>query len=296
MSTVVFADLVGSTTLFEQLGDGAASRLVTQVVQALSKVFEKHHGRVVKLLGDGLFVVFDTEVNAISACVAIQKQLHEYPIRPGGKGPPIEFQMGVECGEVVEIDGDCYGDAVNSASRLADMAKAQQILTSQRVREALGNDHLSLLRALGPMHLKGKADATNVFQVAWRPETDADATVMSASVQTAQKPQQLHLFANGLEHLVHNNGEKAILGRASSCSLAFDDARVSRAHAAIEWRGRQFALVDTSSFGTFVYFGDNVEPLLLRRTEVFLVGSGVIALGADRHAESAALINFQLIV
>jgi hypothetical protein len=44
-----------------------------------------------------------------------------------------------------------------------------------------------------------------------------------------------------------------------------------------------------------VYFGDNKEPLLLRRTEVFLVGSGVIALGADRHAEAAALINFQLI-
>ena len=57
-TTVVFADLVGSTGIFERLGDATASRFVTQLTSALSKTFEQHHGRVVKLLGDGLFVVF----------------------------------------------------------------------------------------------------------------------------------------------------------------------------------------------------------------------------------------------
>ena len=53
MATVVFADLVGSTAIFERLGDETAGRFVTQLTSALSKTFEDHHGRVVKLLGDG---------------------------------------------------------------------------------------------------------------------------------------------------------------------------------------------------------------------------------------------------
>lgn len=71
MATVVFADLVGSTGLFERLGDATASRFLTQLTGALSKTFEQHHGRVVKLLGDGLFVVFPSEGDALSACIAI---------------------------------------------------------------------------------------------------------------------------------------------------------------------------------------------------------------------------------
>src|SRR5437868_15110931 len=100
MATVVFADLVGSTGIFERLGDGTAGRFVTQLTTALSKTFEQHTGRVVKLLGDGLFVVFQAEPDALAACVAIQKRLVEKPIHPGGTGNPVQMQMGVESGEV----------------------------------------------------------------------------------------------------------------------------------------------------------------------------------------------------
>ena len=75
MTTVVFADLVGSTSMFERLGDETASRFVTQLIGVLSQTFEQHHGRVVKLLGDGLFVVFPNEGDALAACVSIQKRL-----------------------------------------------------------------------------------------------------------------------------------------------------------------------------------------------------------------------------
>ena len=105
MTTVVFADLVGSTSMFERLGDETASRFVTQLVGALSQVFEQHSGRVVKLLGDGLFVVFPQEGDALAACVSIQKRFLDKPIRAGGSGAPVQMQMGIESGEVVEIDG-----------------------------------------------------------------------------------------------------------------------------------------------------------------------------------------------
>ena len=101
MATVVFADLVGSTGIFERLGDETAGRFVTQLTTALSKTFEEHNGRVVRLLGDGIFTVFQNEKDAIASCVAIQTRLKEKPVYPGGDGKPVQMQMGAECGEVV---------------------------------------------------------------------------------------------------------------------------------------------------------------------------------------------------
>lgn len=185
MASVVFADLVGSTGIFERLGDETAGRFVTQLTTALSKIFEQHDGRVVKLLGDGLFVVFAREAQALTACIAIQERLLMNPVRPGGVGQPVKMQMGIESGEVVEIEGDCYGDAVNSAARLADLAGADQILATQRVHDALPAEQQRKLRSLGPMYLRGKADVTEVFRVEWQPERDAEATVMGVSMLAA---------------------------------------------------------------------------------------------------------------
>jgi adenylate cyclase len=182
MASVVFADLVGSTGIFERLGDETAGRFVTQLTTALSKIFEQHHGRVVKLLGDGLFVVFADENQAVTACIAIQQRLLEKPVRPGGSGRPVKMQMGIESGEVVEIEGDCYGDAVNSAARLADLAGADQILATQRVRDALAPAQQATLRSLGPMYLRGKNEVTEVFRVEWQMEREVEATMMGVSL------------------------------------------------------------------------------------------------------------------
>ena len=296
MATVVFADLVGSTGIFERLGDETAGRFVTQLTTALSKTFEQHSGRVVKLLGDGLFVVFPHEEDAIAACVAIQKRLTEKPVYPGGSGRPVQMQMGVESGEVVEIDGDCYGDAVNSAARLADLASADQILTTQRVRDALPAAAQAQLRSLGPMYLRGKADATEVYRVDWQPERDAEATIMGASMfkAAAALQAQLEITVAGRSITLQPRSEKVTLGRSVTADLPVNDSRVSRIHATVEWRGGQFVLSDVSSFGTWVYVGNQAEPVVLRRTECYLVGQGQIALGCDRDAEEAPLALFSV--
>lgn len=294
MASVVFADLVGSTGIFERLGDETAGRFVTQLTTALSKTFEQHNGRVIKLLGDGLFVVFPAESQALAACVAIQQRLMDKPVYPGGSGQPVQMQMGIEAGEVVEIEGDCYGDAVNSAARLADLAGADQILTSQRVRDALPPEQQAQLRSLGPMYLRGKAEVTEVFRVDWQPERDTDATVMGVSMFKTPKDAHLEIAAAGQVLRLEPRGERLTLGRSVTASLAINDSRVSRVHATVEWRGGHFVLSDVSSFGTWVYMGNQTEPVVLRRTECYLVGQGQIALGCDRHAEEAPMATFSV--
>jgi adenylate cyclase len=295
MASVVFADLVGSTGIFERLGDETAGRFVTQLTTALAKILEQHNGRVVKMLGDGLFTVFPQEDQAIVACIAIQERLQQKPVRPGGTGHPVQMQMGIESGEVVEIEGDCYGDAVNSAARLADLAGADQILTTQRVRDALPSEQQEKLRSLGPMFLRGKAEATEVFRVDWQPERDVEATVMGVSLFKASADAHLDVTFAGETRRLDPRGDKLALGRSATADLPVNDSRVSRIHATIEWRGGQYVLTDASSFGTWVYFGGQTEPVILRRTECYLVGQGQIALGCDRDAEAAPVATFLVV-
>ena len=293
MTTVVFADLVGSTRMFERLGDETASRFVTQLVGALSQVFEQHSGRVVKLLGDGLFVVFPQEGDALAACISIQKRFLEKPIRAGGSGAPVQMQMGIESGEVVEIDGDCFGDTVNSAARLADLAGAAQILTTRNVWSALGPMQQASLRSLGPMHLRGRAEASHVYRVEWQAGRDEDATMMGRSLADSASPQVLSLEAGGQTVQIDARSLAISIGRGAGASLALNDPRVSRMHATLEWRGGQFVLSDASSYGTWVYFGNQSEAVVLRRTECYLVGSGEISAGCERR-EGSPLIRFSI--
>ena len=295
MASVVFADLVGSTGIFERLGDETAGRFVTQLTTALAKIFEQHDGRVVKLLGDGLFVVFQEESQALVACIAIQERLQQKPVRPAGMSRPVQMQMGIESGEVVEIQGDCYGDAVNSAARLADLAGADQILTTQRVRDALPPEEQEMLRSLGPMYLRGKAEVTEVYSVEWQPDREAEATVMGSSMFGQPAEVYLEIAFAGQLRRVEPRGEALTIGRSPGADLNVNDSRVSRAHATVEWRGGNFVLADASSYGTWVYFGNHPEPVVLRRTECYLVGQGQIALGCDRSADSAPIASFTVL-
>jgi adenylate cyclase len=204
------------------------------------------------------------------------------------------MQMGVESGEVVEIDGDCYGDAVNSAARLADLAGADQILTTSRVRDALPPAQAGQLRSLGPMYLRGKQETTEVFRVDWHVERDTEATLMGVSIFKSGKQSVLEISAGGRTLQVDPQGDKLTIGRSITASLTMNDGRVSRVHATVGWRGGHFVLEDASSFGTWVYFGNQSAPVVLRRTECYLVGEGQFALGCEREAEEAPVVQFNV--
>ena len=294
MTTVVFADLVGSTSMFERLGDETASRFVTQLISVLSRIFEQHHGRVVKLLGDGLFVVFPQEGDALTACISIQKRLLERPVHPGGSGSPVQMQMGIDSGEVVEIDGDCFGDTVNSAARLADLAGAAQILTTQNVWLALLPSQKASLRSMGPMYLRGRAEASHVYRVEWQTGRDEDATMARRSMYSDLKYVFLELVYGEHIRQIDASSSQLSLGRSGEATLTVNDPRVSRMHATLVWRGGQFVLTDASSFGTWVYLGNQAEAVVLRRTECVLAGSGLIVPGCERTDDKAPLIAFSV--
>jgi predicted component of type VI protein secretion system len=110
----------------------------------------------------------------------------------------------------------------------------------------------------------------------FKPPTEASLQITAAGHSIELKP----------------HGDRVTLGRGTSANLAINDSRVSRIHATVEWKGGHFILNDVSSFGTWVYFGNQSEPVVLRRTECYLVGNGQIALGCDRNADAAPVASF----
>ncbi len=75
--TVIFADLTGSTGVFEALGNQKATLAVTRLTQLMAQACESHHGDVVKTLGDGVLAVFEQVSDAIAAMVALQREHRE---------------------------------------------------------------------------------------------------------------------------------------------------------------------------------------------------------------------------
>jgi adenylate cyclase len=301
VSTVVFADMVGSTAMFERLGDEAATRCVTQLMAQLRLGFEAFEGRIVKVLGDGVFVVFASEGQAVAASISVQQQLQSQPLLLGGGSAPTQLQIGIDSGEVVHLDGDCFGDTVNCAARLSDLAGAGQILTTDKVWAGLVGAQRSSLRSMGAMYLRGKGQASHVYQVQWNAASsgaDSDATLVSRSIDRpalgSQHSASLNLSFAGKTLTLQAHSRPLTVGRDGAAQLVINDQRVSRAHASLVWRGGQFVLVDTSSYGTWVYLGNQAEPVVLRRTECVLVGSGKIVPGCERSDADAPTVDFSV--
>ena len=117
---------------------------------------------------------------------------------------------------------------------------------------------------------------------------------MGSASKLPRKQLHLDLTVAGLTKRFDQGDDGLTIGRAPSASLMVTDPRVSRVHATIKARGGQLVLADNSSFGTWVYFGNQQEAVALRRTECYLVGSGEIVLGCERNAENAPVVAFNV--
>jgi class 3 adenylate cyclase len=299
-TTVVFADLSGSTAVFEALGNARATETITALTQWIASVCDRHEGRVVKMLGDGVLAVFPSAGRALAAVVELQRA-HARRLE-GWPGPMhLRLQIGVAAGEVIEVDGDCYGDAVIVASRLSDLAGPEQIWANaaavaqvQRCLPDVG------IRGLGPIRLRGMTKETEVFRVDWQ-EDDGASMYLTQAGGLTQRP--LRGASNGAIRLSWRAQELEFtasqmpvhLGRAEEAEFPVLDQRVSRMHARIDWRDSSFMLTDMSSYGTWVRFAGSGAELALRRTECILVGDGEIVLGAPIGNGTAPTVAFEVL-
>lgn len=296
--TVVFADLTGSTGVFETLGNAKATQAITRLTHWIGTVCETHHGHVVKYLGDGVLMLFARSHDAIEAVTKLQ-QVHQERIRTWPEPLKMRLQVGIARGDIVEQDGDCYGDAVNVASRLSDLSGPEQILVTDTVIQHLPENSLVRSLSMGAMAIRGRAEACVVHRIEWQSEVLSEVFTMPARLmpspfagRTAQ-PAFIELSWLDINVGFTSIELPVFLGRDASAQFVVRDPRVSRKHARIEWRAGKFHLEDTSSYGTWVRFADSTAIVALRRQECVLLMEGEIALGASFEDFTVPTVTFK---
>ncbi|MDO9359433.1 MAG: adenylate/guanylate cyclase domain-containing protein [Polaromonas sp.] len=296
--TVVFADLTGSTRVFESLGNAKATQAITRLTQWMGKVSNTHGGQVVKYLGDGVLMIFPDNQAAVDATVEMQRH-HTKRIATWPDKLKMYLQIGLARGAVVTQDGDCYGDAVNVASRLSDLAGDGQIFATDVVIDQLHPHSLVRFRSLGPMDIRGRNEPCVVSRIEWQSEVMTDQFTVPAPLPAGAAKGDAPDAAIALAWLDVrlSFGVPAMpvaLGRDPAAHFVVNDPRVSRLHARISWSNGTFKLEDASSYGTWVRFAGSDTVVSLRRQDCVLHGQGEIALGAGFEDFSVPTISFEL--
>lgn len=272
---VLFVDIVGSTALYEMLGDAEAHRAVTATLRRLQQTVAAQGGLVIKTLGDELMCRFAKASDALLAAEAMQ-------IDQAAQGGNLGLRIAFHGGEVLHHEGDLFGDAVNLAARLAALAKPGQILLSQSTAELLDAWMRHATRPVGAATVKGKLQPIELVEALW--DRSAELTLIEGSSGTASSARngaaavRLELRINGRQHVVDATHPRVSFGRDEANDLVIVAAGVSRLHGRIECKGAHFYLQDLSSNGTVVRRPDGLD-MLLRRTEHVLQGSGEIQCG-----------------
>ena len=284
--TVLFADVCDSTLLYETLGNESAQRTIGASLLQIAAIVEDYQGRTVKFLGDGVLAVFSLTKDACQAATAMQEQLSQY-FQVGGIRSGIK--VGLNHGEVVCKGGDVFGDAVNVAARLGEVAKIGQILTTRKTISELDGIWQDRVRSVDRLYVKGKRERVDVCELIWKQE---GLTVAKFSFPPSRVgAPQLLLRIGKIQKTSDRQHPVLTIGRDADNDVTVTSDLASRHHARIEFRRHQFYLVDRSTNGTYIFLS-NHPPVFVRWEEAVLQGDGWLGLGQKVECDCPQAIRF----
>lgn len=179
--TVMFTDLVGSTSITETHGDITTREMIKRHDDIIRERVEANEGKLVKTLGDGTMSYFPNTLCAIEAAIAIQTELAELNEHKK-MAMPIRVRVGINYGEGIVEENDIYGDVVNVAARIEAQANADEIYLSESAYHELSDKGKYYARVIKTTYLKGKAKPVQVIKVFYKDEeidVDRKRTVFS---------------------------------------------------------------------------------------------------------------------
>jgi class 3 adenylate cyclase len=281
---VLFADVSGSTKLYETAGDQAAQAAIDRCIGLMRQKTEAAKGKVIKTIGDEVMSTFPDADSAADAAIEMQSAITE--LLPVG-GTKLGIRVGFYFGPLVEKDGDVFGDAVNVASRLSHVAVKGQIITSRETVMLMSPMLKSNTRKISQIAVKGKSEPIEAYELMWQQSEDATTMAAARSVLKPKKT-SLRLKLQGGETMLSDERTAVSMGRDQTADLVVRDKMASRSHGKIERRLDKFILTDHSANGTYVTV-DGDKEIVLRREEFTLRGKGWITFGQSRTTATDVL-------
>jgi class 3 adenylate cyclase len=265
---VVFSDISGSTKLYVEVGDERARQIVARTLDLWSVLTTEGGGNVVQLRGDGMLCIFPTADAALTAVV----RMRDLPYQE-----PLSMHAGLHVGAILQEAEQLYGDVVNVAARMADIAKRFEVVMTAAAQQQLTNAaRWRNLRLIRGVPVKGKPEPMDVYLLAH--DTRALTDYRPPPRKTAAG--RLTLRYAGTAHLMEPGAAACVIGRDDACQIKIDHRLASRRHASIECSAGKFFLHDHSTNGTYVSEQQSA-PVLVHRELYQLKTSGVISVGVE---------------
>jgi adenylate cyclase len=287
---IMFADIEGSTKLYEAIGDAKARELTSNCIDLLSRITRDNQGIVIKTIGDEVMCTFPSPDAAAQASVQMQEEVAQSAEEWGAA---LSIRVGFHFGDVIEENNDVFGDAVNLSARMAAQAKGDQIITTGETLDIM-SPHLSCDgRELIQVRVKGKADPIRICELTWGEEEEL--TILGGMDTVLNpKPQKSSVTVTfgGKEFIVDENNPGATLGRGKTNTFIVPDSMSSRNHAKFEYRRGRIYLVDQSTNGTYLA-PNGGQVIIIHQDEHIMQGKGVIGLGHEVNAADQLAIHYR---
>jgi adenylate cyclase len=290
---IVFADVVGSMKLYEQLGDLRAREMVATCIDVMRTATDQNEGMVIKTMGDEVMSTFPTADDALNAASQMQRQIAAHPALKVDEHA-VAIRIGCNFGPVVVENRDIFGSAVHTANRMTSQAKAGQIMTTAAMVERLSPDWRACVRQIDIATVKGRSSELALFEVLWQTEditSMVPAIAMASRNGAKDKPHRLRLRYQGQEVIVDERRNNISMGRAEENDLVVKGNLISRLHARIEISRNKFMLIDQSTNGTFVQ-GKDGDEAFVRRDSMQIRAEGLIGLGKAPDSNSSQVIRY----
>ena len=287
---ILFADVVGSTQLYDKFGDTKASETVAICLDVMKDATHQYNGTVIKTIGDEVMSTFPSVDEAMGAAAMMQGRISAESKQDDRI--PVSIRVGCHFGPVVQEQNDIFGAAVHTANRMTSQAKARQIVISGDTVEKMSPKMQELTRQIDVATVRGRMDEVALYELLWNPE---EATSMLPTIEwesRARKVSKMILNFRDQTVEISDQRKSANLGRADDNDLVVKGNLISRIHAKVELRRGKFVLIDQSTNGTFM---QNVqgEETFVRRDSTELNGEGTIGLGRAEEAGSSLAIHYK---
>ena len=287
---ILFADVVGSTQLYDKFGDTKASETVALCLDVMKESTHKFNGTVIKTIGDEVMATFPSVDEAMGAASLMQSRISN-DADNSAEHIPVSIRIGCHFGPVVQEQNDIFGAAVHTANRMTSQAKARQVVISGATVEKMSPEVRAQTRQIDVATVRGRMDEVALFELLWQPD---EATSMLPTIEWESKlknASKLTLTFHESSVVIGDRQKGANMGRADDNELVVKGNLISRVHARVEMRRGKFMLVDQSTNGTFLR-KENGEEVFIRRDSTELQGKGVIGLGKVAKPGDPLAIEF----
>ena len=289
---ILFADVVGSTQLYDKFGDTKASETVALCLDVMKEATHQFNGTVIKTIGDEVMSTFASVDEAMGAAVIMQTRISAESKQDDRI--PVSIRVGCHFGPVVQEQNDIFGAAVHTANRMTSQAKYRQIVLSGETVEKMTPDLQKQTRQIDVATVRGRLDEVALFELLWNPE---EATSMLPTIEWESKSKtasKLVLSFRETKVEVSDKRKSVTIGRADDNDLVIKGNLISRIHAKVEMRRGRFVIVDQSTNGTFV---QNVlgEESFVRRDSTELGVEGTIGLGRAEEPGTSLSIHYKAV-